>query len=53
MRFVLLFTGWFLLAACASGPAPTPQTQEEIAEAKKDAKARDEFARNLPKPPER
>ena len=53
MRFVLLFAFWFLLAACSNGPAPPPQTQEDIAQAKKDAKARDEFARNLPKPPER
>lgn len=39
----------FLLAACASEPLPeNPDVQT-----KKDVKARDEFARNLPKPPER
>lgn len=49
MRFVVAFLMLLLLAACASEPLPeNPDVQ-----IKKDVKARDEFARNLPKPPER
>jgi hypothetical protein len=52
MKFLLPFVAWFLLAACSSGPAPT-QSPENPAETKAEVKARDEFARNLPKPAER
>ena len=49
MRFVVVSLIVFLLAACASEPLPeNPDVQT-----KKDVKARDEFARTLPKPPER
>jgi hypothetical protein len=51
MRFVLLIATWFLLAACSNGPGPAPPP-ENAAEMKADARAREEFARNLPKPPE-
>jgi hypothetical protein len=40
------------LAACAAGPPPPPPP-EDPAKVKADIKAREEFARDLPKPPER
>jgi PBP1b-binding outer membrane lipoprotein LpoB len=49
MRFVLVFTMLLLLGGCANpneGPQNTGPTKEEV-------KARDDFAKNLPKPPER
>jgi hypothetical protein len=49
MRFVLVSVTLFFLANCASEPLP----ENPDAQAKKDVKAREEFARNLPKPPER
>jgi hypothetical protein len=52
MRFVLLSLVVVFLAACAGGPPPPPPPQDPT-QAKADAKAREEFARNLPKPPER
>ena len=51
MRFVLISCLLFLLAACAN--EPVADAPENPAKAKADLKARDEFARNLPKPPER
>jgi hypothetical protein len=49
MRFAVVSLIFFLLAACASEPLPV----NPDAQTKKDVKARDEFARDLPKPPER
>lgn len=50
MKFVLVFSAFAFLAACANEPgADNPQNP---AQTKADIKARDEFARNLPKPPE-
>ena len=49
MKPVLVFTMLFFLAGCASqdeNPRNTGPTKAEI-------KARDEFAKTLPKPPER
>jgi type IV pilus biogenesis protein CpaD/CtpE len=51
MKSVLVFTMLLLLAGCASqdenpNPKNTGSTKAEV-------KARDEFARSLPKPPER
>jgi hypothetical protein len=40
------------LAGCAGGP-PTPPPPPDPAQVKADIKARDDFARDLPKPPER
>jgi hypothetical protein len=50
----LLFLGLLVafLAACSGGPPPQPPPQDP-AQAKADAKAREDFAKNLPKPPER
>jgi hypothetical protein len=48
---VLSVTG-ILLAGCAGGP-PTPPPPPNPAEVKADIKAREDFARDLPKPPER
>lgn len=52
MKLVLIFAATLLLAACAGGP-PTPPPPEDPAQVKADIKAREEFARDLPKPPER
>jgi uncharacterized lipoprotein len=49
MRFAVASLIVFLLAACASEPLPV----NPDAQTKKDVKARDEFARELPRPPER
>ena len=49
MRFAVTSLILFLLAACASEPLPV----NPDAQIKKDVKARDEFARELPRPPER
>jgi hypothetical protein len=48
----LVFASTMLLAACAGGP-PTPPPPPDPAQVKADVKAREEFARDLPKPPER
>ena len=50
--FALLVSGTVLLAACSGGP-PTPPPPQDPAQVKADIKAREEFARDLPKPPER
>lgn len=50
MKPIFVMISMLFLAACASRPdeaAPNP------AVTKADLKARDDFARNLPKPPER
>ena len=52
MRLVLLLGAAVYLGACAGGP-PTPPPPEDPAQVKADIKAREEFARDLPKPPER
>ena len=52
MKFLLVCVLSVLLAACAGGP-PTPPPPEDPAQVKADLKAREEFARDLPKPPER
>jgi hypothetical protein len=52
MKLALIFAATLLLAACAGGP-PTPPPPEDPAQVKADIKAREEFARDLPKPPER
>jgi len=49
MKSVLVFTTLLLLVGCANpleGPQNTGPTKAEI-------KTRDDFAKNLPKPPER
>jgi len=49
MKFVLVFTMLLLLVGCANpleGPQNTGPTKAEI-------KTRDDFAKSLPKPPER
>jgi len=49
MKYVFFFTMLCLLAGCANpleGPQNTGPTKAEI-------KTRDDFAKNLPKPPER
>ena len=50
MKPVLLLILLGLLTACASKPN---ETNQDAAQVKADMKARDEFARSLPKPPER
>ena len=52
IRFAVLFSATILLAACSGGP-PTPPPPQDPAQVKADIKAREEFARDLPKPPER
>ena len=52
MKFALVFGIAVLLAACTGGP-PTPPPPENPAQVKADIKAREDFARDLPKPPER
>jgi uncharacterized lipoprotein len=49
MKFVLAVVFLSLLTACASKPQPSMQDPKQ---AKADAKAREEFAKTLPKPPE-
>ena len=51
-KLALVLSATVLLAGCAGGP-PTPPPPPDPAEVKADAKAREEFARDLPKPPER
>ena len=41
-----------VLVGCAGGP-PTPPPPPDPAQVKADIKAREDFARDLPKPPER
>jgi len=52
MRLVFLLLVVAFLAACAGGPPPPPPPQDP-AQAKAEAKAREDFAKTLPKPPER
>ena len=52
MKLALVLSATILLAGCAGGP-PTPPPPPDPAEVKADIKAREEFARDLPKPPER
>ena len=52
MKLALVISATILLAGCAGGP-PTPPPPEDPAQVKADIKAREEFARDLPKPPER
>jgi len=53
MRFALPYFLFLLLAACSNGPSPLQTPEKSAAEVKADARARDAFARDLPKPPER
>jgi hypothetical protein len=50
MKFLFALIFLSLLTACASRPGPPPMQDRK--EAKADAKAREEFAKTLPKPPE-
>jgi hypothetical protein len=50
MKPVFVFTLLFLLVACANQPNENPQDTKPT---KADIRARDEFAKSLPKPPER
>jgi len=50
MRPVLVFACFIFLAACAS---PTNENTQNTGPTKAEVKARDEFAKSLPKPPER
>jgi hypothetical protein len=52
MKLALTLSATVLLAGCAGGP-PTPPPPPNPAEVKADIKAREDFARDLPKPPER
>ena len=52
LQFVLVLGAAAVLAGCTGGP-PLPPPPEDPAQAKADAKAREDFARSLPKPPER
>jgi uncharacterized lipoprotein YajG len=49
MKWLALFAVCIFLAACANEPSAT----DSNAPTKADIQKRDEFARNLPKPPER
>jgi hypothetical protein len=51
MKHVLAFTMLLLLADCA-GPDENPNPKS-TAPTKAEVKARDDFAKSLPKPPER
>ena len=51
MKFALVSFVFGLLAACASGP--NRENPDNAAPTKADIQARDEFAKNLPKPPDR
>jgi hypothetical protein len=50
MKWMALSVFCIFLAACANEPGDIP---ESSAPTKADVQKRDEFARNLPKPPER
>jgi hypothetical protein len=50
MKFVLVYLTLFWLAGCANEP---PDNAANAGPTKADIQKRDEFARNLPKPPER
>jgi hypothetical protein len=52
VKLALVLSATVLLAGCAGGP-PTPPPPPNPAEVKADVKAREDFARDLPKPPER
>jgi hypothetical protein len=52
LKLALIFVVAAMLAACSGGPPPPPPP-EDPAQAKAEAQAREDFARNLPKPPER
>ena len=51
-RVAILSAISVLLAACSGGPPPPPPPQDP-AQVKAETKAREDFARSLPKPPER
>jgi outer membrane biogenesis lipoprotein LolB len=51
MKFVLALVFLSLLTACANRPEQPPAMQDRK-QAKADAKAREEFAKSLPKPRE-
>jgi hypothetical protein len=51
MKFALALIFLSLLTSCANRPQQPPAMQDRK-QAKADAKARDEFAKSLPKPPE-
>jgi hypothetical protein len=52
MKLSLAVGALVSLAACSGGP-PTPPPPENPAQVKADIKAREDFARDLPKPPDR
>ena len=52
LKLALISVAAALLAACSGGP-PSPPPPEDPAQAKAEAQVREDFARNLPKPPER
>jgi hypothetical protein len=52
VKLALALSAAVLLAGCAGGP-PTPPPPQDPAEVKAETKAREDFARDLPKPPER
>ena len=52
VKMALALSAAVLLAGCAGGPPTTPPPQDP-AEVKAETKAREDFARDLPKPPER
>ena len=52
VKLALVLTATALLAGCAGGP-PSPPPPRDPAEVKAETKARDDFARDLPKPRER
>jgi uncharacterized lipoprotein YajG len=49
MKFVFVLIFLSLMAGCASKPQPSMQDPKQ---ARADARAREEFAKTLPKPPE-
>ena len=51
-KLALVLSATVLLAGCAGGP-PTPPPPPDPAEVKAETKAREDFARDLPKPRER
>jgi hypothetical protein len=52
VKLVLVLTATALLGGCAGGPPPPPPPRDP-AEVKAETKAREDFARDLPRPPER
>jgi hypothetical protein len=50
MKFVLALIFLSLLTACTNRPEPA--AMQDPKQAKADSKAREEFAKTLPKPPE-